>query len=76
MVARGSAPLPAGDLFHALDTYLKTNQVRFRDLFAKYDTDRSGQLEGDEVRRLVKELLPSANEHEMRYFWVSERPCT
>jgi hypothetical protein len=60
----------SGDLFHALDNYLKTNKVRFADLFQEYDTDRSGSLEGPEISRLVRKLLPQVNEHELRYFWA------
>ncbi len=53
-----------------LDEYLKGNQVRFSEVFATFDTDRSGSLEGGEVRQLVKRLLPATTEHELRYLWV------
>eukprot|EP00955_Chlamydomonas_euryale_P011804 126808-Chlamydomonas_euryale.AAC.1 len=43
-------------------------QVRFQDLFASYDTDRSGTLELDELRVLVQQLLPSVQEKELQYF--------
>lgn len=37
--------LHAGNLFGALDTFLKTNKVRFTDLFSHFDSDKSGSLE-------------------------------
>jgi hypothetical protein len=48
-------------------------QVRFQDLFDRYDTDRSGTLEMDELRVLVQKLLPDVKEQELRYFQV--RAC-
>ena len=45
-------------------------QVRFTDLFKHFDTDGSGTLEVDELRVLVKQLLPNVTEQELRYFQV------
>jgi calmodulin len=61
---------PPGDLFHALDNYLKTNRVRFADVFQEFDADSSGSLEGPEISRLVRRLLPAVSDHELRYFWA------
>ncbi|KAG2493237.1 hypothetical protein HYH03_008653 [Edaphochlamys debaryana] len=71
----GSVTAKAGrassaDLFGALDTYLRTNRVRFGDLFARYDQDRSGKLEPRELGRLVADLLgpAAANPADVAYF--------
>lgn len=63
----------AGELFNALDQLLKTQQVRFNDLFASFDADGSGTLEPNELRVLVKKLLPDVKETDLRYFQVSGR---
>ncbi|KAG2427358.1 hypothetical protein HXX76_012552 [Chlamydomonas incerta] len=54
-------------LFVALDAALKENRVRLRDVFDRYDTDRSGQLDLREVGRLVRDLVPDATDPDVRY---------
>ncbi|GIL68702.1 hypothetical protein Vafri_21956 [Volvox africanus] len=66
--ARGSGPTsPADRLFEALDAALKEHRVRLRDVFDRYDTNRNGMLEGRELGRLVRDLLPDASEADLRY---------
>jgi hypothetical protein len=65
-----------GSVFAALDNYLKREQMRFGELFAAYDADRSGTLEPRELRRLVRELLTSVSEGAMAYFEVCNTPLS
>ncbi|GIL82053.1 hypothetical protein Vretifemale_10957 [Volvox reticuliferus] len=66
--ARGSGNTsPADRLFEALDAALKEHRVRLRDVFDRYDTNRNGMLEGRELGRLVRDLLPDAREADLRY---------
>jgi hypothetical protein len=68
-----AAALPkpvAQQLFGALDTYLKEQQVRFQQLFDHYDRDRSGSLDSRELARLVQEILPAARAADCLYFQV------
>jgi hypothetical protein len=60
----------AGDLFTALDSYLKSQKVRFQELFQSFDADGSGALDNRELGRLVRELMPTTTEAELRYFQV------
>ncbi|GLC39247.1 hypothetical protein PLESTB_001651900 [Pleodorina starrii] len=58
---------PADRLFEALDAALKEYRVRLRDVFDRYDTNRNGLLEGRELGRLVRDLVPQAGEADVRY---------
>lgn len=53
-----------------LDSYLKQEKVRFRELFAQFDRDRSGHLDGRELRRLMQALMPHVTESQLEYFQV------
>ncbi|KAK3241898.1 hypothetical protein CYMTET_48379 [Cymbomonas tetramitiformis] len=61
---------PPPDLFKALDSYLRSNQKRLRDVFDEFDDDNSGALDGRELARMVKKLLPDVHAGELRYFQV------
>ncbi|KXZ45798.1 hypothetical protein GPECTOR_50g592 [Gonium pectorale] len=50
-------PFSTLQFFRGLDTFLKAERVRFSDLFARYDADRSGRLDPRELGRLVGDLL-------------------
>lgn len=54
-----------------LDQYLKDARVRFREVFAEFDRDRSGHLDSRELRQLIKALLPRATEVQLAYAQVS-----
>jgi hypothetical protein len=58
-----------------LDSYLKTQRLRFQEVFESFDADASGKLDGPELTRLIKELLPTVTLAELRYFQVLARPC-
>lgn len=62
------ATASARAFFSALDEYLKTNRMRLRDLFVKYDANRSGTLDMGELSRLVQTLLPQAGRGTLSYF--------
>ena len=49
-----------------LDRYLKSEQVRFQQLFDSYDRNRSGDLDTTELRRMIKEFMPRATEPQLR----------
>lgn len=55
-----------------LDNYLKEARVRFRELFAQFDANRSGTLESAELRRLMQALMPRATEAQLNYFQVGD----
>lgn len=48
-------------------------QVRLRDVFDRYDTNRSGRLEMREVGRLIRDLVPDASDADIRYILVRSR---
>ncbi len=54
-----------------LDTYLKENRVRLRQLFDAADADRSGALDSKEMARLIKHVMPEAGRPQFNYFIVS-----
>lgn len=56
-VIRPGIKLSSAELWKKLDLYLKTNRVRFGDLFAQHDVDNSGALDAAELARLVEEVL-------------------
>ncbi|GIL82057.1 hypothetical protein Vretifemale_10958, partial [Volvox reticuliferus] len=55
------------DLFANLDKYLREYKVKFRDLFERFDTDRSGTLELSELSQLVSQLVPGVTGSELKY---------
>ncbi|PNH07904.1 hypothetical protein TSOC_005602 [Tetrabaena socialis] len=58
-----------GGLFGALDAYLRSNKVKFKDTFDRFDADHSGHLDMGELRELVRELLPAGfSEGQLHYF--------
>ena len=52
----------APDLFTALDTYLRTNQARLKEVFEEFDFDRSGKLDRMEIKALLTRIMPSITE--------------
>lgn len=62
------ADLRPNELWTRLDTYLRTNKVKLQELFAAYDTDRSGNLRPKELGRLIRDLLPDVGRAELHYF--------
>lgn len=55
------------DLFTSLDRYLREQRVRFKDLFASFDTDHSGTLEIRELAQLVRQLVTGVTVAELKY---------
>jgi Ca2+-binding EF-hand superfamily protein len=53
-----------------LDKYLRTAEVRFRELFAQFDQDSSGTLDPGELRDLVRAFLPTSSPQQLAYFQV------
>lgn len=80
--AAGEYPLPVGkvvggelirpaetlDLFQALDIFLKTYQARLRDVFDHFDSDGNGTLDGNELGRFLRRLMPEVGGEDVRYF--------
>lgn len=80
--AAGEYPAPVGkvvggelvrpaetlDLFQALDVFLKTYQARLRDVFDHFDSDGSGALDGNELGRFLRRLMPEVGGEDVRYF--------
>lgn len=66
----GSSPQRANELLRALDDYLKTQKMRFQQLFETFDTDRNGLLDTDELNQLVQLLLPSTTMRQFKYLKV------
>jgi len=56
----------AGHIFSALDTLLKSERRRLRDVFDEFDQDGSGQLGPRELGQLARKLLPDATATEVR----------
>lgn len=54
----------------ALDEYLKAKQQRLKDVFDQFDTDTSGGLDGRELVKMIKVLLPETRTAELQYFQV------
>lgn len=50
--------------------HLILQQASFRDLFRRYDVDRDGVLNRQELRRLIQEIMPRATSAQIRYFAV------
>ena len=48
-------------------------QVKFRDVFDRYDTSRRGSLGLRELARLVRDVTPDATDSQIKYFLV--RAC-
>lgn len=69
-LTRGPCSPPPLPTLQALDRYLKEERVRFRELFSHFDTDRSGHLDGRELGRLARKLVPGATEAQVEYFQV------
>ncbi|KAK3275867.1 hypothetical protein CYMTET_16030 [Cymbomonas tetramitiformis] len=61
---------PQPDLFRALDAYLQDQQLRLRELFELFDVDGSGTLDGREVAKIVKTVLPDVRAGELRFLQV------
>eukprot|EP00798_Chlamydomonas_sp_ICE-L_P029768 gene29768-5416_t len=51
-----------------LDQYLRSERVRFRELFEHFDRDRSGTLDSSELRQMIQQLMPHATDTQLRYF--------
>lgn len=47
------------EFFLQLDSYLKSNKVKFSDLFRRYDTSGEGKLSPRELRELIRDIMPS-----------------
>lgn len=64
-------PLPPPSLLpsspsQALDTHLKTERVRFKELFRQFDSDNSQHLDSRELREMIAALMPHATEAQLR----------
>lgn len=57
-----------GALFTQLDKYLKLNRRTFGELFAKYDSNSDGRLDGNELRALLARLVPGCGPAELLFF--------
>lgn len=63
-----------GDLFQRLDDFLKTRQMRLKDLFDRFDGDRDGELTMQELSAMIRQQMPDVSRAELLYFQVgSER---
>jgi hypothetical protein len=47
----------AQGFFASVDAYLKKEQMRFDELFADFDSDGNGTLDGRELAQLVKQMM-------------------
>eukprot|EP00232_Nephroselmis_pyriformis_P027008 CAMPEP_0182873320 /NCGR_PEP_ID=MMETSP0034_2-20130328/12253_1 /TAXON_ID=156128 /ORGANISM="Nephroselmis pyriformis, Strain CCMP717" /LENGTH=1422 /DNA_ID=CAMNT_0025005961 /DNA_START=180 /DNA_END=4445 /DNA_ORIENTATION=- len=56
------------DFFGALDEYLKLHRERLRDVFNRFDTDHSGDLDKRELEKLVREVMSDTTAEEAAYF--------
>lgn len=65
--------IPAGQLFARVDAVLRSQRLRFQELFSAYDGDGSGALEVAELARLVNGLMApeGVNASDMGYLQVS-----
>ena len=51
-----------------LDSYLKTQETRLKDVFDTFDRDRSGMLDRNEIDALMRALMPDASAGDLQYF--------
>ena len=58
------------DPFSELDSYLKTHNMKLRELFDEFDTDRSGALDRNEIKEILLKLIPTMSSVEVKYFQV------
>ena len=59
-----------GDLFQRLDEFLKTRQIRLKDLFDRFDRDFDGELTMQELADMIRQQLPQVSRAELLYFQV------
>lgn len=50
------------------DTFLKAYQARLRDVFDHFDSDGNGTLDGNELGRFLRRLMPEVGGEDVRYF--------
>ncbi|KAK9823944.1 hypothetical protein WJX72_006570 [[Myrmecia] bisecta] len=63
-------PAVGAELFAALDGYLKSEKVRFKELFAEYDPLGSGKLDGRGLQKLVRSIMPQATAAQLQYLAI------
>jgi Ca2+-binding EF-hand superfamily protein len=61
-------PTKHEDLFKALDTYLKREQIHLKAAYDRFDADHSGELDTSELGRLLHEVMPGVKHAQQRYF--------
>jgi Ca2+-binding EF-hand superfamily protein len=69
-IVRSTGTRDAGAIFDRIDTMLKGEHRRLRDVFDEHDRNKDGVLTGDELGRFVKASAPDATLSEVRYFGV------
>lgn len=61
-------PAETQDIFQALDVFLKTHEARLKDVYDFFDSDNNGALDGNELGRFLRRLMPDVGGEDVRYF--------
>jgi len=56
------------DLFKALDSYLKREQIHLKAAYDRFDADHSGTLDASELGRFLQAVMPGTKHTQQRYF--------
>tara|TARA_B110000977_G_scaffold136810_1_gene173758 strand:- start:23770 stop:29397 length:5628 start_codon:yes stop_codon:yes gene_type:complete len=56
------------DLFKALDSYLKREQIHLKRAFDRFDSDGNEYLDGDELGKFLEAVMPGVTAAQQRYF--------
>ena len=61
-------PSKQDDLFKALDAYLKREQIHLKEVFDKFDSDKTGAMSSPQLGRFLQAVMPSVTPAQQRYF--------
>ena len=56
------------DLFNALDSYLKREQIHLKEAFDRFDSDQNEHLDSDELGKFLEAVMPGVTVAQQRYF--------
>ncbi|KAK3242151.1 calcium-dependent protein kinase [Cymbomonas tetramitiformis] len=58
------------DLFQIILSYLKTSTSRASELFKRFDKNRDGMLNKEEMRRMIRYIYPQVSQRQLRHFML------